>query len=67
MYVHLRSLLAFPLSFYVDEKDMNHQIIDVPVIQTDLEIKSVKVETGVDISMNALILAGITSNKGSIV
>ncbi|BAZ24811.1 NAD-dependent epimerase/dehydratase [Kalymmatonema gypsitolerans NIES-4073] len=26
MYVHLRSLLAFPLSFYVDEKDMNHQI-----------------------------------------
>lgn len=41
--------------------------IDVPVIQTDLEIKSVKVETGADIGMNAVILPGITVGKGSIV
>lgn len=41
--------------------------IDLPVIQTDLEIKSVKVETGADIGMNAVILPGITIGKGSIV
>jgi acetyltransferase-like isoleucine patch superfamily enzyme len=41
--------------------------IDVPIIQTDLEIKSVKVEAGADIGMNAVILPGITIGKGSIV
>jgi len=41
--------------------------IDVPIIQTDLEIKSVKVETGADIGMNAVILPGVTIGQGSIV
>jgi acetyltransferase-like isoleucine patch superfamily enzyme len=40
---------------------------NVPIIQTDLEIKSVKVETGADIGMNAVILPGVTIGKGSIV
>jgi acetyltransferase-like isoleucine patch superfamily enzyme len=41
--------------------------IDVPIIQTDLEIAAVKVETGADIGMNAVILPGVTIGKGSIV
>ncbi|RDH49680.1 acyltransferase [Fischerella thermalis] len=41
--------------------------IDVPIIKTDLEIKSVKVETGADIGMNAVILPGATIGKHSIV
>ncbi|PMB24833.1 acyltransferase [Fischerella thermalis] len=41
--------------------------IDVPIIKTDLEIKSVKVETGADIGMNAVILPGVTIGKHSIV
>ncbi|MBE9209041.1 acyltransferase [Nostoc sp. LEGE 06077] len=41
--------------------------IDIPIIQTDLEIKSVKVETGADIGMNAVILPGVTIGKNSIV
>lgn len=41
--------------------------IDVPIIQTDLQIKPVKVETGADIGMNAVILPGVTIGKGSIV
>jgi acetyltransferase-like isoleucine patch superfamily enzyme len=41
--------------------------IDVPIIQTDLEIKLVKIETGADIGMNAVILPGVTVGKGSIV
>jgi acetyltransferase-like isoleucine patch superfamily enzyme len=41
--------------------------IDVPIIQTDLDIKPVKVETGADIGMNAVILPGVTIGKGSIV
>lgn len=40
---------------------------DIPIIQTDLEIKSVKVETGADIGMNSVILPGVTIGKGSIV
>jgi acetyltransferase-like isoleucine patch superfamily enzyme len=40
---------------------------DIPIIQTDLEIKSVKVETGADIGMNAVILPGVTIGQGSIV
>jgi acetyltransferase-like isoleucine patch superfamily enzyme len=41
--------------------------IDIPILQTDLEIKSVKVETGADIGVNAVILPGVTIGKGSIV
>lgn len=41
--------------------------IDIPVIQTDLEIKSVKVEAGADVGMNAVILPGVTVGKGSVV
>ncbi|MDZ8188217.1 MAG: acyltransferase [Nostoc sp. ChiSLP02] len=41
--------------------------IDIPIIQTDLEIQSVKVETGADIGMNATILPGVTIGKNSIV
>ncbi|NHC38168.1 acyltransferase [Scytonema millei] len=41
--------------------------IDVPIIQTDLEIKSVKIEAGADIGMNAVILPGVTVGKSSIV
>ena len=40
---------------------------NVPIIQTDLEIKSVKIETGADIGMNAVILPGVTVGEGSIV
>jgi acetyltransferase-like isoleucine patch superfamily enzyme len=41
--------------------------IDVPIIKTGLEIKPVKIETGADIGMNAVILPGVTVGKGSIV
>lgn len=41
--------------------------IDIPITQTDLEIKPVKVETGADIGMNAVLLPGVTIGKGSIV
>ncbi|PSB47946.1 DapH/DapD/GlmU-related protein [Chroococcidiopsis sp. CCNUC1] len=41
--------------------------VDVPIIQTDLEIKSVKIEAGADIGMNAVVLPGVTIGKGSIV
>jgi acetyltransferase-like isoleucine patch superfamily enzyme len=41
--------------------------IDVPIIQTDLEIKPVRVEAGADIGMGAIILPGVTIGKGSIV
>jgi acetyltransferase-like isoleucine patch superfamily enzyme len=41
--------------------------IDVPIIQTDLEIATVKVETGADIGVNAVILPGVTIGRGSIV
>ncbi len=41
--------------------------IDLPIIQTELEIKPVKIETGADIGMNAVILPGVTIGKGSIV
>ena len=41
--------------------------IDVPIIKTDLEIEAVKIETGADIGVNAVILPGVTIGKGSIV
>ncbi len=41
--------------------------INLPIIQTDLEIKPVKIEAWADIGMNAIILPGVTVGKGSIV
>ena len=41
--------------------------IDVPIIQTDLEIKPVLIGEGSDIGTNAVVLPGITIGKGSIV
>lgn len=41
--------------------------IDIPIVHTDLEIKSVRIKTGADIGMNAVILPGITIGEGSIV
>jgi len=40
---------------------------DIPIIQTDLDIKPVRVEAGADIGVNAVILPGVTIGKGSIV
>lgn len=39
----------------------------VPIIQTDLEIQPVRIESGADIGMNAVILPGVTVGKHSIV
>jgi acetyltransferase-like isoleucine patch superfamily enzyme len=41
--------------------------VEVPIIQTDLEIKPVRVEAWADIGTNALILPGSTIGKGSVV
>lgn len=41
--------------------------IDVPVIQTDLVIKPVRVLRGADIGMNASLLPGVTIGEGAIV
>jgi acetyltransferase-like isoleucine patch superfamily enzyme len=41
--------------------------ITVPIIQTDLEIKPVRIEAWADIGTNAVILPGVTIGKGSIV
>jgi acetyltransferase-like isoleucine patch superfamily enzyme len=41
--------------------------IDVPIIQTDLEIKPVVVGTWADVGTNAVVLPGVTIGKGSIV
>jgi acetyltransferase-like isoleucine patch superfamily enzyme len=40
---------------------------DVPIIQTDLEIKPVKIEAWADVGTGAVILPGVTVGKGSIV
>jgi acetyltransferase-like isoleucine patch superfamily enzyme len=40
---------------------------EIPIIQTDLEIKPVKVEAWADIGVNAVILPGVTVGRGSIV
>ncbi|ALB40468.1 hexapeptide transferase [Anabaena sp. WA102] len=40
---------------------------DIPIIQTDLEIKPVKIAMGADIGMNAVILPGVNIGQGSIV
>lgn len=41
--------------------------IDKPIIQTDLEIKPVRVEGWSDIGTNAVLLPGVTIGKGAIV
>jgi acetyltransferase-like isoleucine patch superfamily enzyme len=41
--------------------------IDVPIIQTDLEIRPVKIGAWADIGTNAVVLPGVTVGKGSIV
>ena len=41
--------------------------IDVPVIQTDLVIKPVRIEAWADVGTGAVILPGVTVGKGSIV
>src|SRR5215470_12314561 len=41
--------------------------IEIPIIQTDLEIKQVKVEAWADIGVNAVILPGVTVGRGSII
>jgi acetyltransferase-like isoleucine patch superfamily enzyme len=40
---------------------------DVPIIQTDLEIKPVRIGAGADIGVNAVILPGVTVGRGAIV
>ena len=41
--------------------------IEVPIIQTDLEIKPVRIEAWADIGTNAVVLPGVTIGKRSIV
>lgn len=41
--------------------------LDIPVIQTDLEIKPVRVEAWADIGTNACLLPGVTVGRGAIV
>lgn len=41
--------------------------IDVPIIETDLEIKPVIIEEWADIGVNAIVLPGVIVGKGSIV
>jgi acetyltransferase-like isoleucine patch superfamily enzyme len=41
--------------------------IDVPIVQTDLEIKPVRIGAWTDIGTNAVILPGVRVGKGSIV
>ena len=41
--------------------------LDVPIIQTDLEIAPVRVEAWADIGVNAVLLPGVTIGRGSIV
>jgi len=41
--------------------------IDVPIVETDLEIKPVKIEACADVGTGAIVLPGITIGRGSIV
>lgn len=41
--------------------------VDVPIIQTELEIKPVRVQEWADIGTNAVLLPGVTVGKGAIV
>ena len=40
---------------------------DVPIMQTDLEIRPVRIGAGADIGVNAIILPGVTVGRGAIV
>lgn len=40
---------------------------DVPIIQTDLDMRAVRVEAWADIGMNAALLPGVTVGRGAIV
>jgi len=40
---------------------------DVPIIQTDLEIKPVRIGAWADVGVNAIILPGVTVGKGAII
>ena len=44
-----------------------YQPPDVPIIQTDLEIKPIRIGAWADIGVNAVILPGVTVGKGAIV
>ena len=41
--------------------------VDVPIVQTDLEIKPVRIGAWADIGVNAVILPGVTIGQGAIV
>lgn len=41
--------------------------VDVPVVQTDLRIRPVRIGEGADIGVNAVILPGVTVGRGAIV
>lgn len=41
--------------------------LDVPIVQTDLEIKPVRIEAWADVGTGAIILPGVTVGRGSIV
>ena len=41
--------------------------VDVPVIETDLEIRPVRIEAWADIGTNAVVLPGVTVGRGSLV
>jgi acetyltransferase-like isoleucine patch superfamily enzyme len=41
--------------------------VDIPIIQTDLEIKPVLVRAWADIGTNAVLLPGVTIGRGAIV
>src|SRR4051794_572041 len=41
--------------------------IDVPIIQTDLDIRPVRIESWADVGTNAVILPGVTVGRGAIV
>lgn len=41
--------------------------VDIPIIQTDLEIKPVRVQAWADIGTNAVLLPGVTVGRGAVV
>jgi acetyltransferase-like isoleucine patch superfamily enzyme len=41
--------------------------VDVPVIQTDLDIKPVRIGAGADVGVNAVVLPGVTIGRGAII
>ena len=43
------------------------QPLDVPVIQTDLEIKPVRIGAWADVGVNAVILPGVTIGRGAVI